>query len=78
MSRIRSGMTLIDADGVYLGVVTEVVVSSIGRGYVVAGCVSGRSWRVPLGLVRWVLDGAVRLSVPHRLLHSVELPPRVH
>jgi hypothetical protein len=76
MRGIRTGMTLIDADGIYLGVVSEVVVPTIGRGYLVAGCVSGRSWRVPLALVRWVLDGAVRLSVPRRLLHSVDAPPR--
>jgi hypothetical protein len=69
MRDIRPGLVLLDADGIYLGLVTTVVSSGSSAGYLVGGCdARGRRWRVPIGQVRWVVDEAVRLSVPHRLL----------
>jgi hypothetical protein len=69
MRDVQPGLVLLDSDGIYLGMVTAVVAGPSSAGYLVAGCdARGRRWRVPLGQVRWVVDEAVRLSVPYRLL----------
>ena len=67
MRDVQVGMTLLDADGVYVGTVVAV------HAYIEARCAARRRrWRVPPALVARVVDEAVRLHVTVRSLRPLE------